>query len=61
LKQGSVATTTNCVHDGSDSIEETDQSGNLAAKYGRTTKIDKPLAESRSVMTDYYDADGSAQ
>jgi RHS repeat-associated protein len=38
--------------------QELDQSGNLLARYARTTNIDEPLAESRSGVTSYYHQDG---
>jgi RHS repeat-associated protein len=56
--QGSTTTTTNYLYDGGDSIEEIDQSGNILARYSRTTNIDEPLAESRSGTASYYEADG---
>jgi len=34
------------------------QSGNLLARYTETQNIDEPLAESRSGVTSYYEADG---
>jgi RHS repeat-associated protein len=58
FSQNSTTTTTNYVYDGADTIEETDQNGNLLAKYSRTTNIDEPLAESRSGTTSYYEQDG---
>jgi RHS repeat-associated protein len=56
--QAGTTTTTNYSYDGDDSIEEVDPSGNLLAKYARTTNIDEPLAESRSGTASYYEADG---
>jgi RHS repeat-associated protein len=56
--QNSTTTTTNYVYNGDDTVEETDQNGNLLAKYARTLNIDEPLAESRSGTTSYYDQDG---
>ena len=56
--QNSTTTTTDYAYDGDDTIEETDQNGNLLAKYARTENIDEPLAESRSGTLSYYEADG---
>jgi len=56
--QNSTATTTNYFYDFDDSIEETDQNGNVLAKYARTTNVDEPLAESRSAATSFYQQDG---
>jgi RHS repeat-associated protein len=56
--QNSTTTTTNYVYEGADTIEETDQNGNVLAKYARTMNVDEPLAESRSGVTSYYEADG---
>jgi RHS repeat-associated protein len=56
--QNSTTTTTNYVYNGDDTVEETDQNGNLLAKYARTLNIDEPLAESRSGTTSYYEQDG---
>jgi RHS repeat-associated protein len=56
--QNSTTTTTNYVYNGADTVEETDQNGNLLAKYARTTNIDEPLAESRSGTTSFYEQDG---
>lgn len=56
--QNSTTTTTNYLYDAEDSIEETDQNGNLVAKYARTTNIDEPLAESRSGTISFYEQDG---
>ena len=58
FSQGSTTTTTNYVHDGDDTAEETDQNGNALAKYARTMSVDEPLAESRSGSTSYYETDG---
>lgn len=52
------STTTNYLYDLADSVEERDQSGNLLARYSRTTNIDEPLAESRSGTTTYLEQDG---
>jgi RHS repeat-associated protein len=56
--QNSTTTTTNYVYNGDDTVEETDQNGNLVAKHARTMNIDEPLAESRSGTTGYYEQDG---
>ena len=40
------------------SIEEIDQSGNVLAKYARTTNIDEPLSEFRAGTASYYEQDG---
>src|SRR5208282_6624907 len=56
--QNSTTTTTDYAYDGDDTLEETDQNGNLLAKYARTENIDEPLAESRSGTLSYYEADG---
>jgi len=56
--QNSTTTTTNYVYDGADTVEETDQNGNILGRYSRTTNIDEPLAESRSGMTSFYEQDG---
>jgi RHS repeat-associated protein len=56
--QNSTTTTTNYLYDGSNSVEEVDQNGNVLARYSRTTNIDEPLAESRTGTTSYYQQDG---
>jgi hypothetical protein len=49
--------TTNYLYDGFDLDEEVDQSGNVLARYTRTTNTDEPLAELRSGTTNYYEQD----
>jgi len=49
--------TTNYLYDGDDSIEELDQTGNVLARYARTTNIDEPLSELRSGTTSFYQGD----
>lgn len=45
-------------YDGHNLIEETNAAGALVARYAQTENIDEPLAEVRSGMTSYYEADG---
>ena len=56
--QGSTTTTTNYLYDGSNSVEDIDQNGNVLARYTATQNIDEPLAELRSTTTSYYSQDG---
>ena len=56
--QNSTTTTTNYLYDGSNAVEDLDQSGSLIARYAQTQNIDEPLAEQRSGTTSYYEADG---
>jgi RHS repeat-associated protein len=56
--QNSTTTTTNYLYDGSNAVEDVDQSGSLIARYAQTQNIDEPLAEQRSGTTSYYEADG---
>jgi len=58
LTQGSTTTTTNYLYDGSNSIADVDQNGNVLARYEQTANIDEPLAELRGGTTSYYQADG---
>jgi RHS repeat-associated protein len=52
--------TTNYLYDGNgDSIlEETDNSGNVLARYAQSLGIDQTLAELRSTVASYYEQDG---
>jgi RHS repeat-associated protein len=50
--------TTNYLYDGSNSIEEVDNGGNVVARYARTKNLDEPLGELRSATTSYYQQDG---
>jgi RHS repeat-associated protein len=56
--QGSTTTTNNYLYDGVNSLEDVDQNGNVLARYEQTTNVDEPLAELRSGVTSYYQADG---
>jgi RHS repeat-associated protein len=58
IQKSSALGTTNYLYDGINSIEEVDQSGNVLARYARTTSIDEPLSEVRSGTAGYYDQDG---
>jgi len=49
--------TTNFLYDGSNLMEEVDQSGNVIARYTQGMFIDQPLAQLRSGATSYYHAD----
>jgi len=52
--------TTNYLYDGNgDSVlEETDNSGNVLARYAQSLGIDQTLAELRSTVASYYEQDG---
>ena len=50
--------TTNYLYDGHKLIEELDNSGNVLARYTQGAGVDRPLAESRSGVTSYYDQGG---
>jgi RHS repeat-associated protein len=56
--QNSTTTTTNYLYDGSNAVEDIDQSGNVLARYAETQNMDEPLAELRSSTTYYYAQDG---
>jgi RHS repeat-associated protein len=56
--QNSTSTITNYLYDGSNSVEDVDQNGNLLARYIMTQNIDEPLAELRSSTTSYFSQDG---
>lgn len=56
--QSSTTTTTNYLYDGSNSVEDIDQNGNVLARYSMMQNIDEPLAELRSSTTSYYSQDG---
>jgi hypothetical protein len=58
IQRGCSIGTTNYLYDGMNSIEEIDQSGNVLAKYARTTNIDEPLSEFRAGTASYYEQDG---
>ncbi|HVS89750.1 MAG TPA: RHS repeat-associated core domain-containing protein [Candidatus Acidoferrum sp.] len=45
-------------YDGDNLIEETNSSGVVVARYEDTQNIDEPLAELRSGVTSFYEADG---
>jgi RHS repeat-associated protein len=47
------------LYDGSNLVEELDQSGNALARYTHNLVLDEPLAQVRSGSTSYYQADGS--
>jgi len=60
--QNSSSTTTNYVYNGSDiranTIEQVDNVGNILARYAQGPGIDRPLAESITGTTSYYEQDG---
>jgi RHS repeat-associated protein len=56
--QNSTTTTSNYLYDGSNTVADIDQNGNVLARYAATQNIDEPLAELRSGTTSYYEADG---
>lgn len=58
LTQGSSVTTTTYLYDGNNVISDVDQNGNLLARYAATQNIDEPLAELRSGVVSYVEADG---
>ena len=49
--------TTNYLYDGDNLLEEADSSGNLLARYAQSGLIDKPLSETRSGTSSYYEQD----
>ncbi|HEX4921665.1 MAG TPA: RHS repeat-associated core domain-containing protein [Candidatus Bathyarchaeia archaeon] len=56
--QGSTTTTTNYLYDGSNQLEEVDQSGNVLARYTQGKNIDEAFSQLRSGAASYYHADG---
>jgi hypothetical protein len=42
------------LYEGSNSVEDVDQNGNVLARYIMTQSIDEPLAELRSGSASYY-------
>ena len=58
VQKSSSAGTTNYLYDGTNLLEEVDGSGNVLARYTQGPSIDEPLAEVRSGVTSYYEADG---
>ncbi|HWZ44716.1 MAG TPA: RHS repeat-associated core domain-containing protein [Candidatus Saccharimonadales bacterium] len=46
------------VYDGANLIQESDQAGNLVARYIQGPGIDQPLAVYRGAASEFYDADG---
>jgi RHS repeat-associated protein len=56
--QKSIASgTVNYLYDGPNLLEEVDQSGSVLVRYTQGLGVDEPLAELRSGVTSYYDAD----
>ena len=55
-KSGPIGTT-NYLYDGSNLLEEIDNSGNVLARYTQGTGIDQPLTELRSGSSSYYQQD----
>lgn len=56
--QGSNTTTTNYLYDGSNSVADLDQNGNVLARYIPTRNVDELLAELRANTISYYSQDG---
>ena len=55
--QTGTTTTTNYLYDGWNVLEEVDNAGNVLARYTQRREVDEPLAELRSGMASYYEAD----
>jgi RHS repeat-associated protein len=49
---------TNYLYDGMNDIEDMDNAGNMLARYTGRQERDQPLAELRSGLANYYEADG---
>jgi YD repeat-containing protein len=58
IQKSDPSGTTNYLYDRINSIEELDPSGAVVSRYAQATGIDEPLADVRSGMTNFYDADG---
>jgi RHS repeat-associated protein len=50
--------TTNYLYDGSQSIEEVDNAGDVLVRYANGESLDEPLSMQRSAITSYYHPDG---
>ncbi len=58
IQKSSSAGTTNYVYDAANLLEEVGTTGSLTARYVQGQGTDEPLAETRSSITSYYEADG---
>ena len=58
IQKSSTSTTTNYLYDGSNLLEEVDQSGNVPARYTQSGLIDEALSALRSGATSYFEEDG---
>jgi len=58
VQKSSASGSVNYLHDGSNSVEEIDQSGALLARYAQGAGIDEPLAEVRGGEVGLYAQDG---
>jgi len=56
--QNGTTTTTDYLYDGANTLETTDQSGNVLTRYTDTLGVDEPLTESVSGTASYYEQDG---
>jgi RHS repeat-associated protein len=51
--------TTNYLYDGANIIQETDNGGNVLARYAQGGWLDEPLSQSRAGTTSFYELDGN--
>src|SRR6202034_2797471 len=51
--------TTNYLYDGANVIQETDNGGNVLARYAQGGWLDEPLSQSRAGTTSFYELDGN--
>jgi RHS repeat-associated protein len=57
IQKSAPSSTTNYLYDGSDLLEEVDNSGSVLARYTDGPGFDQPLAMLRSGVTSYYQGD----
>ena len=58
IQKSSPSGTVNYVLDGENTLEETDNSGGVIARYTQGHEVDEPLDELRAGITSYYETDG---
>jgi RHS repeat-associated protein len=56
--QNGTTTTTDYLYDGANTLETTDQSGNVLARYTGGPWIDETLSQLQSAISSYYEQDG---